>query len=178
MSTTSATDTPTPPAFEPGRPEHWIAFGFGAGLSPMAPGTMGTLVAVPIYLVLASLPGMVYGIALAALIAIGIWACSKVLAESDDQDPPSIVWDEVLGFLVAMAAAPMISLNWIILGFLLFRLFDIYKPWPVSWFQRRFHGGFGIIADDLAAGAMAWLVLKVMAMIVVASLGHGAAVAH
>jgi phosphatidylglycerophosphatase A len=173
---TSTTDTPTIPHFEPSRPEHWIAFGFGAGLSPMAPGTMGTLLAVPIYLLLANLPGLVYMLAVAALVAVGVWACGKVVADSDDQDPPAIVWDEVVGFLVAMAAAPMISLAWIIMGFLLFRLFDIYKPWPVSWAQQRFNrGGLGLIVDDLVAGAMAWVVLKVMAMIVLASLGHSIA---
>lgn len=175
----NTTDAPSQPHFQPSRPDHWIAFGFGAGLSPTAPGTMGTLVAVPIYLLLANLPGLVYMIAVAALIGVGIWACRKVADEMGDQDPPAIVWDEVVGFLVAMSAAPMISLNWLIMGFLLFRLFDIYKPWPVSWAHGRYRGGLGVIADDLVAGAMAWVVLKFMAMIVAASLGHGAApIAH
>lgn len=179
MSTPPTSDAVLSPAFHPSRPEHWLAYGFGAGLSPMAPGTMGTLVAIPIYLVLASLPGLVYMVAVAALIAVGIWACGKVAAESGQDDPPAIVWDEVVGFLVAMAAAPVVSLAWIIMGFLLFRLFDIYKPWPVSWAQERFRGGLGIVADDLIAGAMAWVVLTFMAMIVSASLGHGVAtVAH
>jgi phosphatidylglycerophosphatase A len=166
------------PTFEAGRPEHWLAYGFGAGLSPMAPGTMGTLVAIPIYLLLANLPTGLYLVAVAALIAAGIWACGKVIEGSADQDPPAIVWDEVVGFLVAMTAVPM-GLAWIIMGFLLFRLFDIYKPWPVSWAQERFRGGLGIIADDLAAGALTWLILQLMAMMVSASLGHGAApIAH
>jgi phosphatidylglycerophosphatase A len=140
---------------------------------------MGTLVAIPIYVVLANLPGLVYMVAVAALIVVGIWACGKVAAESGQDDPPAIVWDEVVGFLVAMAAAPVVSLAWIIMGFLLFRLFDIYKPWPVSWAQERLHGGLGIVADDLIAGAMTWVVLTFMAMIVSASLGHGVAtIAH
>jgi phosphatidylglycerophosphatase A len=178
MSSTPTSDTPTMPNFEPSRPEHWLAYGFGAGLSPMAPGTMGTLVAIPIYLLLANLPTALYVVAVAALIAAGIWACGKVVEGAADQDPPAIVWDEVVGFLVAMAAVPM-GLAWIIMGFLLFRLFDIYKPWPVSWAQDRFRGGLGIIADDLAAGALTWLILQLMAMMVSASLGHGTApVAH
>jgi len=179
MSQSQTPDAALSPSFQPSRPEHWLAYGFGAGLSPMAPGTLGTLVAIPIYLVLANLPSLVYAVALAALIAVGIWACGKVAAESDEDDPPAIVWDEVVGFLVAMAAAPVVSLAWIIMGFLLFRLFDIYKPWPVSWAEKRFKGGLGIVADDLIAGAMTWVVLTFMAMIVSASLGHGVApIAH
>lgn len=177
MSTTS--DAELTPTFQPSRPEHLIAYGFGAGLSPKAPGTMGTLVAIPIYLLLANLPGLVYLLAVAALIGVGIWACDKVATELGQDDPPAIVWDEIVGFLVAMAAAPVISLAWIIMGFLLFRLFDIYKPWPVSWAENRFTGGIGIIVDDLIAGAMTWVVLTFMAMIVSASLGHGvASIAH
>ncbi|NEX17960.1 MAG: phosphatidylglycerophosphatase A [Halochromatium sp.] len=175
MSTTPTTDAVASPRFQPTRPDHLIAYGFGAGLSPMAPGTVGTLVAIPIYLVLANLPGLVYLVAVAILIGVGIWACNKVIAETGEDDPPSIVWDEVVGFLVAMAAAPVVSLAWILMGFLLFRLFDIFKPWPVSWAEERFSGGLGIIADDLVAGAMTWVVLTFMAMIVSASLGHGVA---
>lgn len=179
MSTTPTTDAVASPAFQPTRPDHLIAYGFGAGLSPMAPGTMGTLVAIPIYLVLANLPGLLYFVALAILIGVGLWACDKVAAEMGEDDPSSIVWDEVVGFLVAMAAAPVVSLAWILMGFILFRLFDIYKPWPVSWAEERFKGGLGIIADDLVAGAMTWVVLTFMAMIVSASLGHGVAtIAH
>ncbi|MBK5930252.1 phosphatidylglycerophosphatase A [Halochromatium salexigens] len=179
MSTPPTSDATLSPTFQPSRPEHLIAYGFGAGLSPKAPGTMGTLVAIPIYLLLANLPGLVYLLAVAAMIGVGVWACGKVAAELGEDDPSAIVWDEVVGFLVAMAAAPVVSLAWIIMGFLLFRLFDIYKPWPVSWAENRFRGGIGIIADDLIAGAMTWVVLTLMAMIVSASLGHGVAtIAH
>ncbi|MBK1617968.1 phosphatidylglycerophosphatase A [Lamprobacter modestohalophilus] len=179
MSTTSSSGAIASPSFQPTRPDHLIAYGFGAGLSPMAPGTMGTLVAIPIYLVLSHLPGLAYLVALAVLIGVGLWACDKVAAEMGEDDPPSIVWDEIVGFLVAMAAAPVVSLAWILMGFLLFRLFDIYKPWPVSWTEKRFKGGLGIMADDLVAGAMTWVVLTFMAMIVSASLGHGVAtIAH
>lgn len=179
MGTTPTSDALANSSFHPSRPEHWLAYGFGAGLSPTAPGTLGTLVAIPLYLLLAQLPSMLYLGAVAVAIAVGIWACGKVAAEIGEDDPQAIVWDEVVGFLVAMAAAPVVSLSWIIIGFLLFRLFDIYKPWPVSWAQERFRGGLGIVADDLIAGAMAWVVLTFMAMIVSASLGHGvASMAH
>ena len=175
MSTTSNPDSGVAAAFDARRPEHWIAFGFGAGLAPMAPGTMGTLVAVPIYLLLVwILPTTLYVIAVAALIALGAWACERVLRETGAADPPAIVWDEVVGFLVAMTAVPL-GLPWVIAGFLLFRLFDVYKPWPVSWAQNRFRGGLGIIADDLVAGALTWVILHGMHRIVIASLGHGAA---
>ncbi len=147
MSPTTTSAAPTSPNFDAARPEHWLAYGFGAGLSPMAPGTIGTLVAIPLYLLLANLPTPVYVGAVVALIAVGVWACGKAVEGAADQDPPGIVWDEVVGFLVAMTAVPM-GLAWIIMGFLLFRLFDIYKPWPVRWAQERFRGGLGIIADD------------------------------
>lgn len=174
MSPTTTSAAPTSPNFDAARPEHWLAYGFGAGLSPMAPGTIGTLVAIPLYLLLANLPTPVYVGAVVALIAVGVWACGKAVEGAADQDPPGIVWDEVVGFLVAMTAVPM-GLAWIIMGFLLFRLFDIYKPWPVRWAQERFRGGLGIIADDVVAGALTWVVLQLMAMMVSASLGHGAA---
>jgi phosphatidylglycerophosphatase A len=162
---------------DPSRPDHWLAYGLGAGLSPMAPGTVGTLVAIPIFLLLAQLPAEGYVFAVLVLIAAAIWACGRVARELGSDDPPAIVGDEVVGFLVAMSAvattAVPLTIGWLIMGFVLFRLFDVFKPWPVSLVQNRLRGGLGIVADDLVAGAMAWFVLKVMAMIVAASLGHG-----
>jgi len=164
MSTTPATDAVASPRFQPTRPDHLIAYGFGAGLSPMAPGTIGTLVAIPIYLVLANLPGLVYLVAVAILIGAGIWACNQVIAETGEDDPPSIVWDEVVGFLVAMAAAPVVSLAWILMGFLLFRLFDIFKPWPARRVER-WGGGWGVMADDVFAGVCAAIALRLLLLL-------------
>jgi phosphatidylglycerophosphatase A len=151
-----------------------LAYGFGAGLSPWAPGTVGTLVAVPIYLVLSTLPQGVYLLVLAAMIGAGIWACGAAARDIGSDDPPAIVWDEIVGFLVAMMAAPA-GWVWVIAGFLLFRALDIYKPWPIANLDKRVRGGLGIMLDDIVAGLMTFVVLQFLAMIVTASLrGAGA----
>jgi phosphatidylglycerophosphatase A len=148
-----------------------VAYGFGAGLSPWAPGTVGTLVAVPIYLLLSLLPVALYLGVLAVLIGVAVWACGSAARDLGQQDPPQVVGDEIVGFLVAMAAAPA-GLVWVVAGFLLFRLFDIYKPWPVSVVDGRMGGGLGIVLDDLVAGAMTWVVLWTLSEMVTASLRY------
>jgi phosphatidylglycerophosphatase A len=174
----TSTKTPTLPALDVKHARYWVAYGFGAGLSPVAPGTVGTLVAVPIYLLLSPLPTLLYLIVLGALIAVGVWACESVAQELGQDDPSAIVWDEILGFLVAMIAVPS-GLIWVVAGFLLFRLFDVKKPWPINIVQRR-GGKFSIILDDLIAGAMTWVVLHGLALIVEASNrgAHGLVPAH
>ncbi|KAA6187836.1 phosphatidylglycerophosphatase A [Thiohalocapsa marina] len=164
----SSTST-RPGGFQPGNIRHWLAYGFGAGLSPQAPGTVGTLVAVPIYLLLSQLPLLLYLLVLAVMIGVGVWACTETAREIGSDDPPAIVWDEVVGFLVAMMAAPA-GWVWVITGFLLFRLFDIYKPWPVSAADGGARGGVGIMLDDIIAGLMSFAVLQCLAMIVESSL--------
>jgi phosphatidylglycerophosphatase A len=164
----------TAPNFNTSDPKHLIAFGFGAGLAPKAPGTVGTLVGVALYLVLSMLPDMLYVLIVAGLFAAGIWAVGSVAGELGSDDPPAIVWDEVVGFLIAMIAAPA-GIMWIIAGFALFRAFDIYKPWPITGFEGRFKGGLGIMLDDVMAGVYTWLVLHILWMMVEASLrGAGA----
>ncbi len=143
-------------------PVHLLAFGFGAGLAPAAPGTFGTLVAVPLYLLLALLPFPVYLAVLAAAIPAGAWLCGRTARDLGVHDHPGIVWDEIAGFLLTMAGAPA-GWPWVVAGFLLFRLFDILKPWPVGWADRRVKGGWGIMLDDLLAGAWAWLLLQAAA---------------
>jgi len=150
--------------FDPRRPHHWIAFGLGAGLAPRAPGTFGTLAAVPLYLVLdALLPIWAYLGVTAALFAVGVWACGRTAADLGGEDPSAVVWDEVVGFLVTMTAAPP-GWPWILAGFVLFRVIDIAKPWPVGWLDRQIAGGLGIMLDDLAAGALAWVLLTLAAL--------------
>ena len=144
------------------RPHHWLAYGLGTGLLPRAPGTAGTLAAVPLYLLLRPLPLSWYLGALFLLFLIGIWACGLTARELQTQDPSAIVWDEILGFLVAMTAAPP-GWPWIVAGFALFRFFDILKPWPISVLDRRIKGGLGIMLDDLAAGAVSLVILKAAA---------------
>ncbi len=139
-------------------PVCFLAFGFGTGLAPKAPGTFGTLAAVPFYYLLSSLPLPAYlGLCLLMFLA-GIWLCGRCEQILGIQDHSGIVWDEIVGFLIAMAAAP-IKPSAVIAGFLLFRLFDVLKPWPIAWFDRRLHGGLGVMLDDVLAGCYAWLCL-------------------
>jgi phosphatidylglycerophosphatase A len=156
--TTSLPDV-TRSGFNGRRPWHWIAFGLGSGLSPWAPGTAGTLAAVPLYLAVAglALPWYLGLVALATL--VGIWACGATARDLGGRDPGAIVWDEVVGYLVTMTAAPP-GWVWVLLGFALFRLFDIWKPWPIRVLDARVHGGLGIMLDDLVAGALAWAALQ------------------
>jgi len=145
-----------------GSPVHFLAFGFGSGLSPKAPGTMGTLVAIPLYLLLSPLPLLGYLLVLVVMSLAGIWLCGESSRRLGVHDHGGIVWDEFVGFLLTMTAAPQ-GWVWIALGFALFRLFDIWKPWPVRIADRQIHGGLGIMLDDLLAGVYAWLLLQLAA---------------
>ena len=133
---------------------HWLAFGAGAGLAPRAPGTAGTAAAIPIYLVVAAQPIAAYLVVTALVIAAGVWACGRTARDLGVHDHPGIVLDEIAGFLVTMTALPL-DWRWIAAGFVAFRLLDIVKPWPISLADRRIGGGFGIMLDDVIAGAIA-----------------------
>ena len=143
-------------------PWHWLAFGFGAGLAPWAPGTFGTLAAVPIYLALRPLPLAAYLALVGLMLLAGVGLCGYSSRTLGVHDHPGIVWDEVVGYLATMAAAPA---QWWspVLGFMLFRVFDIWKPWPVRSVDRRMGGGLGIMLDDLLAAVYAWVALQGLA---------------
>jgi len=132
------------------RPACLLAYGFGSGLSPKAPGTMGTLQDVGLLSYLL--------ITVVAFIA-GIWICQQAVNWLEKDDPSAVVWDEIVGYLVTMIAAPA-GWQWMLLGFVLFRFFDIWKPWPISWADRKLHGGFGIMLDDVIAGVLAAFILQ------------------
>jgi phosphatidylglycerophosphatase A len=134
-------------------PVQFLAFGFGSGLSPKAPGTMGTLAAIPLYLLLATLPLPAYSLAVLVAAVLGIWICGRASRELGVHDHGGIVWDEFVGFWITMWAVPS-GLLWVVAGFALFRLFDVLKPWPISWCDRHVHGGFGIMVDDVLAGVI------------------------
>ncbi len=145
-------------------PIHLLAFGFGAGLSPKAPGTMGTVVAVLIYLVLPSMPPTIYvGLILLSFV-FGIWICGKTAEDLGVHDHGGIVWDEFVGYWVTMFMAPS-GLFWVLLGFVLFRLLDIFKPWPIKWADKELAGGLGIMLDDVLAGIMAALCMKALVVL-------------
>ena len=137
---------------------HWIAFGAGAGLAPRAPGTAGTVVAIPIYLAIEAQPLPVYVLAVAFIVVAGIWACGRTARELGVHDHPGIVLDEIAGFLVTMTALPF-EWPWVVAGFVAFRVFDIAKPWPISLADRRVGGGLGIMLDDVIAGVLACAML-------------------
>lgn len=154
--------TPPPARWVFSDPLHFLAFGFGSGLAPVAPGTFGTLAAVPLYLLIQSLPLSVYILLTLAVTAVGPWICGRAARALGVHDHPGIVWDEVAGFLITMIAAPG-GWFWMVIGFTLFRLFDVLKPWPCSWADRQVTGGTGIMLDDVIAGIYAALVLQVLA---------------
>ena len=140
-------------------PIHFLAFGFGSGAAPYAPGTFGTLAAIPIYWLMMPLPLWAYlGIVL-VMTVMGIWLCDVTSKNMGVHDHSGIVWDEFVGYLITMAAAPPGWL-WIVVGFFLFRFFDVLKPWPIGWIDRQVQGGWGIMLDDILAGVYAWLVLQ------------------
>jgi len=141
-------------------PANFLALGAGSGLSPLAPGTVGTVAAIPLLLLMPN--SLLFYLAITALLfVIGVWCCGACATHLGVHDHHAIVWDEVVGLLVTMIAVPR---TWwfVLLGFLLFRVFDVLKPWPISWVDARVHGGLGIMLDDIIAGVFAAVVLHMV----------------
>ena len=144
-------------------PAGWIATALGAGLAPIAPGTAGSLVALlPWWFVLRGLPLGWYLAVLVAGFLLGVWVCAVCDRRLGVHDQGALVWDEVIGMWATLFAAPA-AWWWMLVGFALFRLFDIWKPWPVRLADRRVHGGFGVMLDDVVAGVYALIVLQLIA---------------
>ena len=142
-------------------PVHFLALGFGSGLIKPAPGTWGTLASVPIYLLLLKiLPAgfLPYFMVVLVSFIVGVYLCGKTARDVGVHDHGAIVWDEFVGFWITMTMIPFMWSN-LILGFVLFRLFDIVKPWPIKLLDKHVHGGFGIMVDDVLAGIFAWAIL-------------------
>jgi phosphatidylglycerophosphatase A len=159
---TSVKAPSTAPATLLGDPGHFLALGLGSGCAPLAPGTFGTLAAVPLCGLALQLPLLWYVSLTFALSLFGVYLCDRTAQALGGHDHPAIVWDEFCGLFVTMLAAPKGG-YWLALGFVLFRVFDILKPWPVSVADRKLRGGFGIMADDILAGVYAWLSLQLIA---------------
>ncbi len=136
-----------------------FASGFGAGCAPIAPGTAGTMVAIPFVYVIQMLGLNMFVAATVAISLLGILICGLAAKQLGVHDHPGIVFDEIAGYFVTMIAAPD-GWVWIVIGFVLFRLFDILKPWPISWLDRRVSGGFGIMLDDIVAGMFALVCMQ------------------
>lgn len=156
----------TEPAAKPrpdwSSPWHVLAFGLGSGAAPKAPGTAGTLAAIPLYLLLAGLPPALYLLIVSGMFLFGVWLCERVSRELGVHDHGGIVWDEWVGLLITMALAPP-GWAWLLAGFALFRLFDIWKPWPIRWLDAQVVGGLGIMLDDVLAGLYAFALLQLAA---------------
>jgi len=142
-------------------PVVFIAMGLGSGLSPKAPGTAGTLLTVPLVYFLQQQSQLIYFIATAFILITGSWICGYAAKKLNVHDHSGIVYDEVAGFLITMSIAPH-GWFWMIAGFILFRFFDAAKPWPISWFDKNVHGGFGIMLDDVIAGIISLFCLLLM----------------
>ena len=142
-------------------PIHFLALGFGSGLLKPAPGTWGTLMAIPIYYFVAislHLSLDAYLSVVVILFVLGIYICGKAASDVGEHDHSAIVWDEIVGFLITMLAVSPTLIN-IVIGFILFRAFDIIKPWPIRTIDRSVSGGFGIMVDDVIAGFAACAVM-------------------
>lgn len=144
-----------------GSPSGFLAFGFGSGLSPFAPGTMGTLVAIPFTFALKSLGVPGFWIVLLLLFLLGIYLCESASRKLGVHDHGGIVWDEMVGYWLSVAFVPL-QWHWLLAAFLLFRFFDILKPWPIRQLDRKVSGGLGIMIDDIVAALFTIIVLAVL----------------
>lgn len=139
-------------------PVHFCALGFGSGLIPLMPGTFGSLAAIPLILLLAPAGNVIFITATILSSIAGVYFCGKTATDMGVHDHGSIVWDEVAGMLLTFLFVPL-SISTLIAGFVLFRIFDILKPWPIGPVDKTVHGGLGIMLDDILAGIMACVCL-------------------
>lgn len=148
-------------------PAHFLSFGFGAGLVPRGPGTAGTLVAFPLYWYLAPrLSDALFILVLIWAFAIGVWVCDKTGKELGVSDYGGIVWDEIVAFMLVLFFTPA-GFIWQLLAFSLFRFFDIWKPEPIRHFDKTWHGGLGVMFDDILAACYALLCLAIIKSVLV-----------
>ncbi len=136
----------------------FLAFGYGTGLSKYMPGTMGTIAAVPLYWLLMQTPFWFYSAMTLMISVVGVNLCAYAASKLEVHDFGGIVWDEIAGFLITMWFVPFSWLA-VVEGFLLFRFFDIIKPWPIRWIDSKITGGVGIMMDDVLAGFFAAVIL-------------------
>jgi len=141
-------------------PAHCLSLGFGSGLAPKMPGTMGTLIGVILFILLPVLDWRIYLSIVTLAFIVGVFLCDYTANALNVHDHPGIVWDEIVGYFITMFMVPK-SWLWIVIGFVLFRIFDILKPWPISLADKKVHGGFGIMLDDIIAGVFALIIIQI-----------------
>lgn len=146
------------------KPLNFIAFGFGSGIAPVAPGTFGTLFAIPFFVLLSHLPLIMYLLVVLLLTCFSSWLLGKISEEIGVHDHTGMNLDEFIGYFFTMIAVPSTWLN-IVLGFILFRLFDVWKPFPISWVDKHMMGGFGMVFDDILAGIISCIILHILMMV-------------
>lgn len=158
-----ANNTPQAPSWRLmfSHPLHCLSFGLGTGLSPKAPGTVGTLLGFPLYAALASLTVQAQWLALLALFLLGIWCCAFTGRALGVSDHGAIVWDEVVAMAAVLMTVPQ-TWVWGLAAFTCFRLFDIWKPFPINWVDARVKGGLGVMLDDVLAAVLAVAVLALL----------------
>lgn len=143
-------------------PAHFVALGFGSGLSPIAPGTVGTLLAFPIYAVVSDwFDPLQLFIFLCALFVLGIWACRRTGDDLGLSDHSSMNWDEIVAFMLVLMLTPEGS-AWRAFAFFAFRAFDVVKPQPIRYFDRTLKGGLGVMFDDIAAAFYTLLLMAIV----------------
>jgi phosphatidylglycerophosphatase A len=173
LALSTSPDAPIRPGwrFVLSNPAHFIAFGFGSGLFPRSPGTAGTLVAFPLYwLITPFVNTQGYLIILLWAFALGVWVCDKTGRDLGEPDHGGMVWDEIVAFLLVLFFTPFAgalirtpsSMFWNVLAFSLFRFFDIVKPPPISYFDRRWHNGMGVMFDDILAAGYTLLCMAIV----------------
>ena len=147
-------------------PAHFLALGFGSGLITPAPGTWGSIAALPLAagLHLAGVQGVMLAWLALPLFVLGVWVCGRTGRALGVADSGHIVWDEIVAMLLVLAFVPPTPLAWL-MAFVAFRFFDIVKPWPIRWLDRHVHGGLGVMLDDILAGIFATVVLKFIDLI-------------
>jgi phosphatidylglycerophosphatase A len=141
-----------------------LATGFGVGYSPVAPGTLGTLLAIPVYYFLSNISSPIYEITLIGFFFLSVWISENAEIFFGKKDDQRIVIDEMMGFLITMLWVPKVT-HFIVIGFFLFRLFDILKPFPIRRLERGLKGGFGVVLDDVIAGVYANIILHLVGRI-------------
>jgi phosphatidylglycerophosphatase A len=147
------------PKFLFSHPAHFLALGFGSGLNPRMPGTCGTFIAIPLFAALMLTPEFVHYIVITLLFAIGIPICARTGKALGVADHSGIVWDEIVAFMLVLEFTPF-AWPWWLAAFLLFRLFDIWKPFPIRQCDMKMKGGFGVMFDDLLAAVYAIAAVK------------------
>ena len=144
-------------------PIHFLAVGLGSGLSPIMPGTMGSLMAIPLWLLFWGLQPALYWVFILVTFVFGCYICQKTSDDTHTHDSGHIVWDEFVGMWITLYFIPQFSILWVTIAFVAFRLFDMAKPWPIRWFDKRVPGGFGIMVDDVIAAIFSSITVWVLA---------------